>query len=503
MRKLNRLHRSLALRLSAVPISDALIISHRYFCAWEDGEISRPWPDIPEAHREAPVFQLQILPWQFELLLKECFRSSPSYGTKCLSVWGTVADALNHLKDVCDASWGNDRAELIWYEMFRIPHLQFPWQSYISGRTVARYFELYEDHRLAEMLQENTGLTRAQYFKLTFAAYGFFSEEGNHFLEMPIDTSGLGISSEQAFTILRRISAPVSEFKLHSKDSGTVDVNFPYRRSLLEKKPLIFLDSGEQQGFLCPIPRHLISRMLDGLFYDLQQYRSFGDYYGQSFQRYVLNVCRWIDRESLSVFEEQEYRVGTNRLDSLDILLRDMSADLFVECKTRRVSERAKFDLSTKDPIKEEMGKMIKSIVRTYKNLNDGLLGRYPHWTPGETPIYLLIVFLTDWYIFSRDLRDHVFEMVDQELSAMEIDPNIRSRVKVTTCSADEFEMLASVLRQKTIEDVFSLKTDLEHEAWQMRSFLNEHFRAEIEQSLPLLSTFDRYFEEMLEPHDT
>lgn len=497
MSDLHRLHRRLRHHLSSVPISDAINFAHRFFCAWEDSDVQRVWTDIPESLRNAPAIHVQILPWQIELLLKECLHLSPMYGTRRLGNWNSFATACNALKTLTDATWGDEHAELIWYELFRIAHLQFPWQSKVSGRTVSRYFEIYSHPQLDTMIQDYANLSREQYFRLAFSVYGFFLDPSNTFLRWPVALDEIGIPQQAAYNVLRKVSANLSELSDHSRATSELNINYPYRRSMLEQRPLLFVNSGRDQGFLCPIPRHFLNRMLDGLYFDLTSQRGFGDYYGKSFQAYILGICRWIDRSGLKIQEEQEYWVGNDRRDSLDILMQDATATLFVECKARRVSERAKYDLSSVDPIRDEMGKMIESIVRTYKNLSDGLNGRYQHWSPGTKPCYLLIVFLTDWFLFSRDLRVFVFSEVDQRLSALGIDPGIRQHVKLVTCSADDFEILAAVLRQRTLSEVFSLKTDSEHEPWELRVFLNSYFRPDIDANIRGLANFDRFYNQI------
>ena len=497
MAQTQRLYRTFSSNFSSVPLSDTLLIAHKFFCAWEAQDVCGVWPDLPGELSDFNRFELQVFPWQVELLLHEGFSKNPEFGTRTLSQWNQFATSMNSLKAVCDSTWRDEHAELIWYEMFRIAHLQFPWQTSISGRMVARYFEIYGHPDLDPLVVEFSNISREQYFRLAVALYGFFSERENSFLQWPIDLDELDIPSAAAFELLKNVAATVEENEAHSVASSALDINFSYRRSQLSKKPLIFVEGNTTQGFICPIPRHLLHRLLDGLYFDLCDKPEFGSHYGSAFQEYILKSCRWIQREGLEVLPEEQYWVGRDRRDSLDILLSDESADVFVECKARRVSERSKVDLLTRQPIDSEMGKMIESLVKTYKNLNDGLSGHYAHWSPGDLPIYLVVVFLTDWYIFSRELRTLVFQRVDEELTGIGIDPAIRERVKLVTCSADEFEMLVSVLRAKTLDEVMSKKTDAEHEAWQLYSFLNAHYRREIEEHVPALADFHDYYEQM------
>ena len=73
----------------------------------------------------------------------------------------------------------------------------------------------------------------------------------------------------------------------------------------------------------------------------------FSQAFGPSFQNYVGEVLAATTRDSTATFlAEEKYQVGKNRKDSVDWIVEDDTATLFIECKTKKVRYEAKVALT-------------------------------------------------------------------------------------------------------------------------------------------------------------
>lgn len=141
-------------------------------------------------------------------------------------------------------------------------------------------------------------------------------------------------------------------------------------------------------------------RVSQGLFYEIYQAEGFSNPFGASFQVYLGEVLsETFPGPRFTIYEEREYKVGRNRKDGVDWILTDDQANLFIECKAKRMTVGAK---SAVDPaiIGQQVDYLAKAVIQLYKNISDALAG-HTHWPRNDRPIFPpLVVTLEDWYLF-------------------------------------------------------------------------------------------------------
>lgn len=431
------------------------------------------WSKQPPIADGSAAYQLGLSQWELETMLREVLIHSPLYGTGKISDWKKFAVVSNKLKAICNEAWPNDRGEdLVFFELFRIPHRQFSWQRDLSSSYLNRYLYLYSCEPLEAILKSELNMSGPECILAAFALHSLFLY--NLYTEGNFDLEFVGIDKLRSKALLDRISITREEAVAFCEQQiPTADLNFEYLPSVFIERPLMSLSSMEGRRILyCPVPRHLMSRLVDGLYFDIFGARGFENAYGGAFQNYVSDLAKNSLPARYSVLDEQKYGPARLRKDSVDIIIEDESATVFVECKTRRVKRISKVDLSDKDITYRQLDALVDILVQSYVTIQDAMQKMYPHWTPQAKPGFLLIVLLTPWHVFSHVLWGYITTQVRAKLVELRIPTELLAEVPATVCSAEEFEQLCSVLNGTSIDSVFGRKTDGDYSQWALDTFL-------------------------------
>jgi hypothetical protein len=492
-----REYRRFSNSIQTVPLADLLLLANDFFSSFDNDGPFECWSNQPPIGNSDETMRVGVYPWALETLLREAFSQCRQFGTSNVRDWNKFAKIMNSLKAVADNSYSGVPNEWVYHELFRVAHQQFHWQRRVNGRYVSRYIEMYKHPELVELIESNLGAPAPAVLTFGLGLYSHF-RNFNPVLNWPMSTAELGLSQDQAFSILNRISANIQEFSTHSTANRGIDVNFPYKESLLRRYPLIKLQGNGIITFACPIPRFLLYRLFDGLFFDLVRQSNFANAYGTAFEQYATNLAKRVLPARVDVRPQEKYGKKAERKDSVDLILVDDTATAFVECKTRRVAAQAKADLRSTGPIDEEMSKLALNVAKTYKSIRDALEGKYTHWTPVSRPTYLIVLMLTDWYVFSKDLRDQFFLKLGVALDSLKVDRSIITEAPLVECSADDFEVLCAVLNDASIDSVLGRKTDDEHESWELLSYLNKYYRGHVEMYVSKVANMSETIKEMI-----
>ncbi|GAC1317426.1 MAG: hypothetical protein NVSMB28_04950 [Collimonas sp.] len=291
------------------------------------------------------------------------------------------------------------------------------------------------------------------------------------------DYSWLGISREQSANFFKLLSIDLPSLRVNLGSSAAFNEDWMYTWNPLESKPLIFIDPKVPDQILCPLPRLLLRRITTGLYYDLKDARGFANPFGEAFQAYVGDVVsECCPADNFQLVPEQQYYVGNDLKHGVDWIVTDCGANLFIECKTKRLTRDAKFLLQG-HALSEQLQKMANAIVQNYKNINDAISGK-SNWTPNGNPGFSLIVTLEDWFFVSVKAQDQLVDIVLSELEKNGLPVDILKRLPYTIMSIDEFESACQVIAEIGIHALFSKKTDDIHLSWGMTGFIQTEFEA-------------------------
>ncbi len=77
------------------------------------------------------------------------------------------------------------------------------------------------------------------------------------------------------------------------------------------------------------------------------------------------------ESKKMKIIPEKKYYDGRDRKDTVDWIVYDEKAALFIECKSKKMVIPAKTSLNDEKPLLSDLAKMADFIVQVYKTIND------------------------------------------------------------------------------------------------------------------------------------
>jgi hypothetical protein len=426
-----------------------------------------------------PRMSWGLYQWEFEILAREIILNGDRHAKSYLSSWGEVAKEINAIKSLENETWGKHarREGDVLYELVRIAHRQFPWQKGLNQPHIALYSRLYEDDGLAEMIRAEYSMSHSEILQLSMALSGHFLKE--YAVNIPLRNEINSASQEVCDAFVMRFSLTLDELRDEYRAAQAFDINWAYTFNPLRSKPLIRISSSQ---VICPIPAFLLRRATSEIYYDLVRHEAeFARHFGPAVQSLVGEIARRADHVgNFNIIPEERYGSRRAPKDTVDWIVVDETASLFVECKAARVRHRGISDLTDRQFIDSEFDRIRAFTVQLYKSLNSALHGEYPNWQPDGRPVYPIIVTLEDWQTFGIHIQSLVIDPLKTELKSMGIEPEIVDRHPPSFCAIDTFDMAMNVCNIVGIEQVFAQKTQGEYPQWALEVFLMTHFGEEL-----------------------
>lgn len=441
---------------------------------WYFQAVDLPSNNVKVRNGEGFVWLKEVLyKWEIAILAREVVLNATTEGTLRLRPWPGMARVLNMLRqvdnDMAGAHLTSDRA---YNSLSPTSQLQFPWQRQRQFNALMRYFKVFSAHDVESLLVRETGVNTKEWFLVGFAAAGHLLHECG--ISAQQDYRPLGIELDQSKTVFEKLSQPLDELRAKVTEAARYDDTWMYTWNPLEAKPLVALDSTHPERCHCPIPYYVLKRVSQGLFYEIAQAEGFNNPFGASFQAYLGEVLRkTFPSSQFTIYEERQYKVGRDRKDGVDWILTDEQANLFVECKAKRMAVGAK---SAVDPaiIGQQVDYLAKAVVQLYKNIADAMAG-HTHWLRNDRPIFPLVVTLEDWYLLATS-ADLLALGVRTKMAEANLDLAWLDTMPYTVASCEEFEDVSPTIAEVGIHAFFSLKHSGEQQRWMIQLFAKEHF---------------------------
>lgn len=411
--------------------------------------------------------------WEITTLAREIVLNATPHGTQRLRQWPNMARVLNMLRQVNNDMAGAQITPAQAYNSLNpTGHLQFPWQRQRQFNALMRYFKVFSAPDVDQLLVRETGISTKEWFSVGFGATGHLQKQFT--IASCQDYRPLGIELEQSQAVFRKLSLPIEELRDKISAAAQYDETWMYTWNPLELTPLVGLDPSHPERLHCPIPSYVLRRASQSLYYDIADADGFNDPFGSSFQAYVGEVLsETFPIPQFTIYEEREYKVGRNRKDGVDWILADDQANLFIECKAKRMTSRAK---SVVDPtiIGQQVDYLAKAVVQLYKNIVDALAG-HTHWPRNNLPIYPLVVTLEDWYLLATS-ADLLADTVRTKMAEAKLDLAWLETMPYTVASCQDFEDVIPTIAEVGIHAFFSLKHAGDQERWMIQSYAQEQF---------------------------
>lgn len=189
----------------------------------------------------------------------------------------------------------------------------------------------------------------------------------------------------------------------------------------------------------------LFRRITEGLFYDLLKHPSFSKPYGDAFEAYVGDVLHEVFPASkYMVMGEQPYKGRQGNKHGTDWIVSDTTANIFVECKTKRMKHDAK-TVDEGEILESELEDLAKAVAQLYANIDDALAGR-SHWIPNNLPVYPFVITYEDWYLFTPQVVESLHDLVIAQLQKKGLPATLPDSMPYLITSIAEFEVAAQAI---------------------------------------------------------
>jgi hypothetical protein len=470
-RNIRRKYRSLRNLTATLPATESLKVIHAYAENLERGRKIPPTIQVHQEYYDDKYLGRRPHLWELELLAKEIILNGSLYGTRTLRRWAHLAVLLNTLRDLeNEISKLPARRENILFELHRISHRQFIWQLTNDASLLLRYFKILNHASVAPIATKRLGLSPSHFYMLGMGLFSTFADSMH--LVLPIPTEEIGVTAEEFEQVVARFSASLFELQDRIQSSQSIDQNFAYNFNPLRATPLIRIEAEERRVLLVPIPTLVLWRFTQGAYYDLCDAPGFDSAFGKSFQSYIGKVLRAADtRGRFSIQEERQYHVGKKRKDSIDWIASDGSANLFIECKTKKLTFDSKLSLSATEAA-IDLEKMAEFVVQGYKSIADALEHKYEHWKPTELPAFLMVVTLEDWWAFGNKFAEEIDVKVRSRLKDFGLADDIVDQIPYFTCGAADFEAATQIMNEVSIFTFMKKWNEQRNLVWGLGTFI-------------------------------
>jgi hypothetical protein len=415
----------------------------------------------------------QIYPWDLDLLAKEVVLNAQNTARRSFRNWNDLITAINHIRRLEENVAVESGQENIFYELYRITHRQFPWQTKMRPDVVIRAYKIFGQSTVDEIVVRELGMSTRQYIQVGLALLGHFMRSPGFSTRQ--EYAFLDISREATDAYFDRLTCPIGSLRAETARRQSYDRDWPYTWNPLESTPLVRFDPAYPDRVLCPILRHLFRRVTSGIFYDIVKSANFDNPYGNSFQKYVGDVIKSVCQPpQFRILEEHPYIVRTETFHGIDWIVSDQTGHLFIESKTKRLTLNAK-TLSDDPALDKDLKVMAQAIVQTYRNIKDAL-EKKTWWPPDALPIYPMILTLDDWFIFTPHVESMLEAHVKRLFAKEGLSEAMLNQMQYTIASSRDFEMALQIVAQVGINETMSRKTRGEQRAWSLLPALRSEF---------------------------
>lgn len=414
--------------------------------------------------------------WDLPTLQREIVLHATHDGTKRLNTFASLALVINKIRDL-----ENHASELFFESnidnplkgLHAIAHRQFPWQQKRILNSLMRYQKVFGKQSVENILTDGAGISVWQWYLMGLAVCGHLKNEVG--INAKQNFEEFGIETSKSTLFFQKISIDIQKLREKTLAEQLYDKNWSYAYNPILATPLIAMDEKNPHLLHCPIPELLLIRISHGLFFDLGKIPGFNNPYGASFESYIGEVIKYIyGGRPHSLIEETPYFVDRNKKAGTDWVLIDTSANLFIECKAKRMSIASKM---TFDPthIKKQIDVLASAVVQLYKNINDAKSG-ITVWKINEKPIFPLVVTMEDWYMFGSVVREMLNDAVIKKLLDIEFSISLLDTMPYHILSAEEFEVICPIWAETGINNFFQNLKNPKYSHWRAVDYAREEF---------------------------
>lgn len=381
--------------------------------------------------------------WELEYLTKEIILNCEEK-RRCndsLKVLKNFRKCIGFIRNINEVSGNFLTQENTLKELYRMTHRQFIWQHGVNGMSFIRYYKIYSNEQLNEIIKSVFNMDVKTLMKIGMLLYLHYIK--SYFIQFPIKNDKLKSISERDLNyIAATYTSSILELKTFYKANQRIDMDIFYYENLLKIKPLIKVDN----TLISPLPTLMYWQITQGLFYFMidKKNLNFDNAYGQSFQNYVGELIEEINvNKKFKVYCEMEYEIKKgNQNRTSDWIIESIDSIILVECKTKRIKLKSKIGLYDEESLKSDIEAISDSIVQIYKQVLNYKNNLYPEIPYRDSKkIYPIIVSLENWYLFNFELFERITKEAKKKLINVNLDSKVIDEYPFTVFSIDEFEV--------------------------------------------------------------
>ncbi|MBI2458968.1 MAG: hypothetical protein HYV53_00250 [Parcubacteria group bacterium] len=434
---------------------------------------------IPEFINAKTLPEKRIYQWELELLLREIILNSQDTekGLETLKKWNYFIGAINKIKEIENKLCHVDKNNVL-KELFRLAHRQFPWQLNINLMYFYRYYRIFNELDIDKILYKKVGLHYENLFLMGASLLGHY--KNNFIIKEPFSTNIKGITNDEIKKLFNIISIDLDDFKKIIQSEHSVDEKFAYNTYMLRLYPIIKNKLKGDNVYFCPLTTLLYWRFTSGIYYEICREKDFDKPFGFTFQKYVGEVLNKANKK-MTIYPEEEYGPKKNKKNTVDWILDEKDAALFIECKTKRLIVPAKIELNDTLLLDKELEKISDAIVQVYKTIKDHIDKQYPSFPyDKKREIYPVILTLEEWYSFADPIYQEIKNKVIEKLRQNGLPKEWLEEMPYSLCGIREFEEIVQIMQAVGIKKFMKSKLATpEYTNWDFDPFVNTLYKKE------------------------
>jgi hypothetical protein len=455
--------------------------------------------EVYQPFLDADFPQQWISEWELELLAREVILNGNAVASKgrSLRTWKTLGELMNSFKGLENRIYGHfGSPQDVLVEVIRIAHRQFIWQGNPpNSASIIRYYKIFNRPGIDGLCEARIGLNVWQVYMCGVAVLGLLL---NHpAVAIPFKSEIKALPVELFTKFFAFTSSPLAKLKSRLKAEQQYNANFAYAYNSLRALPLVEMPYQGGSAMVCPLPTLLYWRFTGGLYYELIGEPAFANEFGDGFQACVGEVLECTCPGPMQLIGEQEYIVVKAKKRSVDWIVADDNAALFVECKARRLSWAAKESLTDLKRLEADLDGMAAAVVQVYKTIADYLANAYPDFPAKEgRKIFPAVVTLENWRMFGPVMMTKLAQAVESRIDGAGIPRDMLEQMPYSIWAIEELEVGLQIMHANGIAAFMEGKLTPEMREWDWHGYMTNRYP----NSFPTRKLFQKEYDDAFAP---
>lgn len=359
---------------------------------------------------------------------------------------------------------GIDKDVWLWFQAFGLNQSkQYTGNIYSN---VYRYYRIFNnDADLRGRVECKLGISYHDYIACSIWIYSVFGSKdrfcvpkayllsmGERYNDTPFTIGNMNI-------VLSLITMPLTAIRDAIKEYISYDEGMFW----LFNSPHIHFPLIEYEtNIYCVSPQYLLNQITSGIYYlaDIPN-ANLVNQFGKSFENYVGYIISE-NNESRRYYISPEITYEGSKKTS-DWIIQDDNSIVFVECKTKRLTEQSKFQLtidSNSNPLLNDITTIAGGVTQLYKVYNDYRNNNVDKLPYDSSKQFVPILVTLEYMLPSLPtINNKITEIVKANLSKIAIDASIIDSYPYHIIPMSDFEYKIQIMMHEGFENYFQHKT--------------------------------------------